>query len=126
MLALGNTSLALLLSLGDSNPVWLPAAITPHPDIELIKPTAIAGPFAAVSHCPLAATKAIGQGWSPVSTHEALYECYSAQHILSSGNIQGGEVGAACSIVEHGHSVALHNSIRGRCDGLKSADENQC
>ena len=37
--------------------------------------------------------------------------------------MQGGEVGAACSIIEHGHSVVLHDSIWSHCDGLKSADE---
>ena len=77
--SVGNASLTLLLSLSDSNPAWLSTAITPHPGVELIKPAAIACPFAAVSHCPLAATKAAGQGLSPVSTDEALHKWYRKQ-----------------------------------------------
>ena len=57
--------------------------------------------------------------------HEVLHEWYPAQLILSPANIQGGEFGAACSIVEQWHSVALHDSIRSHCDGHKGADETQ-
>ena len=78
-------------------------------------PAPIACPFAAVSYCPLAATKAMGQGWSPVAAHEARPQWYPegpAFHILRTANIPGCEVGAACSVIEHGHSVVLHDSIQ--------------
>lgn len=48
----------------------------PHPGVELMKPAAIAYHFAAVSHCCLATTKAVGQARrpSPVSTQDALHQ----------------------------------------------------
>ena len=82
---------------------------SPHPNIELIKPAALASFISAVSHRSLAVSKAVGQGWSPVPSHEAWREWHwhPAQDIPSQANVQAGEVTAAGSIVEHGHSVAL-------------------
>ncbi len=64
----------------------------------------------------------MGYGWSPVPIHEARQQWYSAQHILSLANVQGGEVRAACSMVENWHSVPLHQSIGCQQDG---AEESQ-
>ena len=56
--SVGNASLTLLIGLSDCDSACLPPAITPHPGVDLIKLAAIACPFAASSHCCLAATKA--------------------------------------------------------------------
>ena len=38
---------------------------------------------------------------------------------------EAGKVRAAGSIKEHGHNVALHDSIWSQCDGFKNAEEHQ-
>ena len=96
---------------------WLTPAVspvTPHPNVELIKPAAFASSIPAVSHHSLAVSKAVGQarqGWSPVPSHEASREWHPAQDIPSQANVQAGEVRANGSIVEHGHSIALRERI---------------
>ena len=72
-----------------------------------------------------AVSKAVLQGWSPVPCHEARHQWHPAQDIPSQANVQAGEVKAACSIVEHGHSVALSERIWSQFDGFKSAEEHQ-
>ena len=74
----------------------------PHPNVELIKPAAVASSISAFSHCFLAVSKAVGQGWSPVPSHKAWREWHPAQDILSQANVQAGEIRAAGSIVEIG------------------------
>ena len=59
-------SVLLQPSLGDSNPEWLSPAVTPHPNVDLIKPAAVASSIPAVSHSSLVVSKAVGQGWGPV------------------------------------------------------------
>ena len=103
-------SLPLQLRLGDSNPAWLSPAVTPHPIVYLIKPAAVASSIPAVSHSSLAVSKAVGQCWSPVPSHEAWREWHPAQDVPRQAKVQAGEVRAAGSIVEHGHSVALRDA----------------
>ena len=55
----------------------------------------------------------MGQGWSPDPLHEAWREWHPA-HVsdhLSQAKVQAGEVRAAGSIVEHGHSVVLREAF---------------
>ena len=94
----------------------------------LIKPAAVVSSIPAVSHRSLTTSKAVWQGWSPVPLHEeAWQEWHPAQDIPSQANVQpeAGEVRAAGSIVEHGHSVALHDRIWSQCDRFKSSEEHQ-
>ena len=123
-----NGSLPLQLSLGDSNPAWLTPAITPHPNVKLTKPAAVASSIPAVSHSSLAVSKAVGQGWSPAPCHKAWREWHPAQDAPSQAKVQAGEVRAAGSIVEHGHSVALRDrTVRtwSQRDGFESAEGKQ-
>ena len=71
----------LQLGLGDSDPLtqaWLTPAVMPHPNVELIRPAAATSSIPAVSHCSLAVSKAVRQGWSPVPSHEAWHEWHPA------------------------------------------------
>ena len=111
------------LRLGESNPAWLSPAVTPHPNVDLIKPAAVASSIPAVSHSSLPVSKAAGQGWSPVPSHEAWREWHPAQDVPRQVKVQAGEVRAAGSIIEHGHSVALRDRTWGQRDGFKSAEE---
>ena len=49
-----DSRLPLQLRLGDSNPAWLSPAVTPHPNVDLIMPAAVASPIPAASHSSLA------------------------------------------------------------------------
>ena len=103
--------LSLQLRLSDSNPALLTPAVAPHPNVDFIKPAAVASTIPAGSHRPLAVPKAVGQGWRPVPSHEAWRERCPAQDVASQAKVQAGEVRAAGSIVEHGHSVALPRGV---------------
>ena len=92
-------SLPLQLRLSDSNSVWLTPAVTPHPNVDLIKACCRCQIHPAVSHSSLAVSKAVGQGWSPVPLHEAWREWHPAQDVPSQAKVQAGEVRAAGSIV---------------------------
>ena len=81
--------LPLQLGLGDSNPAWLTPAEMPHPNVELIKPAAVA------SSIPAVCFQNYGAGWSPVPSHEACREWRPAQDIPIQANVQPGEVRAA-------------------------------
>ena len=118
--------LPLQLRLSDSNPAWLTPAITPHPNVDLIKPVAVASSIPAVSHSSLAVSKAVGQCWSPVPSHEAMREWSPVQDVPSQAKAHAGEVRAACSIVlvDHGHSVALHDRTWSQRDGFESAEKH--
>ena len=54
-----------------------------------------------------------------------MHEWHPAQDIPSQENVQAGEVRAAGSIIEHGHSVALRDRIWSQCDGFKNVEEHQ-
>ena len=77
----------------------------------------------AVSHSSLAVSKAVGQGRSLVPSHKAWRE-HPAQDVPSQAKVQAGEIRAAGSIVEHGHSVALHDRTWSQRDGFESAEEH--
>ena len=81
-------SLPLQLRLGDSNPAWLSPALTPHPNVDLIKPAAVASSIPAVSHSSLAVSKAVGQCWSPVPLHKAWREWHPAQDVPRQAKVQ--------------------------------------
>ena len=102
---------------------------TPHPNAVLIKPAAVASSIPSVSHSSLVVSKAVtvGQGWSPVPSHEAWREWHPAQDVPSQAKVQAGEVRAAGSIVEHVHSVALLDCIWSQLEreGFQSAEEHQ-
>ena len=91
---------------------------------DLIKPAAVASSIPAVSHSSLAVSKAVGQCWSPVPSHKAWREWHPAQDVPRQAKVQAGEVRAAGSIVEHGHSVALRDRTWSQRDGFKSAEEH--
>ena len=67
----------------------------------------------------------MGQGWSPVPSHEAWREWYPAQDVPSQAKVQAGEVRAAGSIVGQWHSVALQDRSWSQRDGFESAEEHQ-
>ena len=56
--------------------------------------------------------------------HEAWREWHPAQDVPSQAKVQAGEVNAAGSIVEHGHSVALPDLTWSERDGFESAEEH--
>ena len=88
--------LPLQLRLDDSNPAWLAHAVT-HPNVDLIRPAAVASSIPAVSHSSLV-SKAVGQGWSLVPSLEALREWHLAQDVPSQAKVQAGEVRAVTVI----------------------------
>ena len=75
--SVGDGCLPLQLGLCYSNLAWLTPTVAPNPNVELLKPSAIA------SHCSLAVSKAVGRGLSPFPSHEAWREWHPAQDIPS-------------------------------------------
>ncbi len=47
------------------------------------------------------------------------------QHVLSPAQIMARQVCAAGTVVEHGHSFALHDKINGQINELECVEENQ-
>ena len=75
-------------------------AIPPHPDVELselVQPAAVPSTRAGVRHCPV-----------PVPDFLALHQRNPAQDIGGGADVEARLVPAACGVVEHGHTTALH------------------
>ena len=69
------------LSLCHSDFAWLTPSVAPHPEVELIEPTSVASAPAGISLSAITISKRIGQGGVWVSTHVALHQWHTAQHI---------------------------------------------
>jgi hypothetical protein len=96
-----------------------------HPEVALIQPTSVASPSAGISNSTFAVAESMEQGGCAVSSHKALHNWHTIQHVLSPAQIKARQVRAAGTVVEHGHSFALHDRINWQIDGLKCAEENQ-
>jgi hypothetical protein len=97
-----------LLSLCHSDFAWLTPSVAPHPEVELIEPTSVASAPAGISLSSITISKRIGQRGVRVSTHVARHQWHTAQHIAWPAQIEARQVGAAGTVEEHGHTVALH------------------
>ena len=91
--SVANASLTLLLSLGDSNPVWLPSVIMLHPFVELVKPAAIACPLLLSVTAPWQPPKQWGrvEVLFPSKKHGisgTLPSTFSAQQICRVGRLE--------------------------------------
>ena len=95
----------------------LPSAVAPHPQVELV----VGSPPGSA---PLS-TESIRDGGSRVALHEAWHHRNAPLDILAVADVQAGNGGAACRIVEHGHTLALYATGWCKVDLLERAEEGQ-
>ena len=105
------------LRLCDSKPAWLTPAVMPHPNVDLITPVAVASstPAVAVSvTAPWLFPKLRGRvgvlfPLTKYGVSGTLPRTFQAKQMYRLGRLD--TVRAAGSIVDHGHSVALRDSM---------------
>ncbi len=103
-------------------------AETPHPDVHLVEPAAVAPVPLRVGGGASKTVIVLEAVWNRVVTvaaDETRNEGGAPQHVRHMADVEAGQVLAAGRVIEHRHSSLLHDTVWSQSNGLNRAEVHE-